>query len=132
MAKIIRLLISITLLSLITSSVTTMGIAYAAACPTTDGGYGSVSGTVDIPQADTYRVWSRLKGNTAGTQNNDSYWLIIDGTTCFEVGDNHASIPDNQWTWIDWQDGNTSSKVNQTFSTTGTHTIKLLGREVNV
>jgi len=106
-------------------------VAHAAACPAGDGGYGSVSGSVNIQSTGSYRVWSRLRANVVGTAHNDSFWLIIDGGTCFNVGD-ASSIAAGQWIWIDWQDSATTSKINFNFASAGNHTIKLLGREANV
>jgi len=116
----------------IASSLFYYPVTKAAACPSSDGGYGSVLGSVSIPSTGSYRVWSRIKANTTAGVNNNSYWLIIDGTTCYVVGDNHTAIPDNQWVWVDWQDAAMTSKINHTFTSTGNHTVKMLGREANV
>lgn len=97
----------------------------AAACtaPTVDR--GTVSSTVSIPTSGTYAVWSRIMPGTASTDN--SYLLEIDGTTCYVVGDNNA-IPVNSWTWVDYQNGTTTTKT-QLSLTAGNHTIKMIGRE---
>ncbi len=62
---------------------------------------------------------------TTGTDN--SYSLEIDGGTCYTVGDNNA-IPTNTWTWVDYRDGTTASKLDLNL-TAGNHTVKLIGRE---
>ena len=61
---------------------------------------------------------------------NNSFTLEIDGTKCnITVGDTATSL--NTWTWIDYQNGTTSSKIDIAL-TAGTHTYTLYGREPNV
>jgi hypothetical protein len=59
----------------------------------------------------------------------NSYLLEIDGNTCFTVGD--SAIAANSWTWVDYQNGSTTNKINATL-TAGTHSVKLIGREAGV
>lgn len=100
--------------------------AYAAACvPPAD--YGSVTQTVSIPSNGTYRVWSRIMA--VGSYN--SYLLEIDGSTCVKVGDSQTSIPENVWTWIDWKDSTTTSKIDVSL-TAGNHSIVMYGNEPDV
>lgn len=98
----------------------------AAACvpPPTD--YGTVTSTVSVASAGSYRVWSRIM---APDTTNNSYQLEIDGNTCITVGDN--AIPANTWTWVDYQDGAPTTKTNITLSA-GSHTFKMIGREASV
>jgi hypothetical protein len=100
----------------------------AAACtpPTTD--LGSVTSTINISTSGTYRIWSRIMTGTAATDN--SYLLEVDGTSCYTVGDNNA-IPASTWTWVDYQNGTTTSKLDINL-TAGAHTIKMIGKEENV
>lgn len=56
---------------------------------------------------------------------NNTYLLEIDGNTCYSVGGG-SSIPANSWTWVDYQNGTTSSKINATLSA-GNHTFKMIG-----
>ncbi|MDX2776129.1 Ig-like domain-containing protein [Streptomyces caniscabiei] len=60
---------------------------------------------------------------------NNSYLLEVDGGACYVVGD--GGIPVNTWTWVDYQNGNTSSKLTMNLSA-GQHTFKAIGREPNV
>lgn len=98
----------------------------AAACtlPTTD--YGTVTSNatsqISIPSTGTYRVWSRMQ---IPTSTSNSYLLEIDGTTCYTVGGN-TSMATNTWTWVDYQGGNTTNKINATLSA-GNHSYKLIG-----
>jgi hypothetical protein len=74
-------------------------------------------------------MWSRIKPSPTSSANN-SYSLEIDNTTCYgNIGD--ATIPANTWTWLDYKDGNTSSKTIATLSA-GTHSFKAIGREPGV
>jgi hypothetical protein len=89
---------------------------------------GTVTATVNIQTAGNYRVWSRIK--TAVTANN-SYFMQIDDTTCNLVVGDASSFTANQWTWVDYQGGNTSSKITVNLSA-GNHVFTLAGREDNV
>lgn len=100
--------------------------AAAAACAPS-GDRGAVTYTLTNVTAGTYKVWSRMMSAGGG---NDSYFLEIDGNTCYVVGDN-TGISSSSWTWVDYQNGNTGTKINHNFSA-GNHTIKLIGREDNV
>lgn len=99
----------------------------AAACAAQDTSRGTVTSTFTVATAGTYRVWSRILAPDA---TNNSYILEIDGSTCgIVVGD--SAIPANTWTWVDYQGGTATSKVNVTL-TAGTHTMTMIGREDNV
>lgn len=101
--------------------------AKAAACTAPSTDYGSATSTVKVDNTATYRVWSRLMVPDA---TNNSYLLEIDGTSCFVIG-NAASMPVNTWTWVDYRDGSTGTKVSINLSA-GDHTIKMIGNEPNV
>lgn len=101
------------------------GKASAACTPATD--YGTVTLTVNISTAASYRIWSRIM--PPDTTNN-SYSLEIDNGSCIVVG-NNAALPANTWTWVDYRDGNTASKIDVTLAA-GAHTIKLIGTEPSV
>ena len=60
---------------------TSRALAAACAAPATD--YGTATGSVSIPAAATYRVWTRLK--IPDTTNNN-YLLELDGNKCYTVG----------------------------------------------
>jgi hypothetical protein len=104
------------------------GIASAAclatAPPTT---YGQVTQSVNVTTAGTYRVWSRIK---APDTTANSYYFQVDNGCAYNVGDS-ASIPANTWTWVNYQDGTTSSTVDVTL-TAGSHTLTYTGKEANV
>ncbi len=97
----------------------------AAACqaPATD--YGTASLTLNAPAAGSYRIWSRIK---TVTSTSNSYMLEVDGT-CYTVGGTGLSSTD--WQWIDYQGGNTASKVQQTLAQ-GTHTLRLIGLQPGI
>jgi chitodextrinase len=100
--------------------------AQAAGCAVPAGDFGSVTSTVNITTAGTYRIWSRIMAPDA---NANSYLLEVDGNTCYTVGD--SAVAAGAWTWVDYQNGTVSSKVQQSLSA-GSHTIKLVGREAGV
>jgi hypothetical protein len=95
------------------------------ALPTTKGAVTLSS--VSVPSTGTYHVWSRIK--TADTTNN-SFLFQTDNNCNINVGDS-ASIPANTWTWVDYRDGNTATKVDVSLSA-GTHPMEMAGREDNV
>jgi fibronectin type 3 domain-containing protein len=105
------------------SAVPSRGAHAACATPSTD--YGSATQSVTIPSTATYKVWSRIM---APDTTSNSYLLEIDGT-CYTVGD--SNIPANTWTWIDYKDGSTGTKIAINLNS-GAHSIKMIGREPNV
>ena len=102
------------------------GRAQAAACTAPSTDYGSATSTVKIDNAATYKIWSRM---FAPDTTGNSYLLEVDGNNCYVVGDN--GVTTKFWSWVDWQNGNTSDKIMQNM-TVGNHTIKLIGREAGV
>ncbi len=114
------------------TAVITLGVmilptpVHAATCqpPATD--FGSATITITVPATAVYRLWSRIMAPDTG---NNSYLLEVDGTTCYNVGG--GTVPTSAWTWIDYQGGTTSSKVQQSLSQ-GSHTLKLIGNKPGV
>ena len=98
----------------------------SAACAPPNPSYGSANMQLTVTTAGTYRVWTHM--NVPDTVNN-SYLLEVDGGNCYVVGD--GTIPANTWNWVDYQNGNTMSKLSVSL-TAGTHTLKAIGREPNV
>lgn len=100
----------------------------AQACANTpDPAKGTSTQTISVQSAGTYRIWSRIK---APDTTNNSYYLQIDGGCSIVVGDS-ASIPTNTWTWINYQDGSTSS-LSTINLTAGSHQLVTTGREPGV
>lgn len=112
-------------LALITASLLP-SVANASACslPSTD--YGTVSSTVSVPTAATYRIWSRM---IVPDTTNTTYALEIDGQTCFIIGG--SSVSTSSWTWVDYQNGNTTDKAQLSLAK-GSHTLKMIGLKPNV
>lgn len=112
-------------LAIITTITLLPGRANASACaaPATD--YGVVTSTISVPATATYRTWSRLM---APDTTNNTYALEIDGQSCYVVG---GALPTSTWTWVDYQNGTTSSKVQLSLSQ-GAHTVKMIGLQPNV
>lgn len=99
-----------------------------AACAAQDTSRGTATITVNVPSTGTYRVWSRIQ---APDNTSNSYILEIDDTTCGVVVGDNGSMPTNTWTWVDYQNGTTSNKINVNLSA-GNHTVTMIGREDNV
>jgi hypothetical protein len=102
-----------------------------AACPAVTSTLGTATATVNVTNAGTYKVWSRIM---APDTTNNSYTLQVDSAAsglCGVVVGDTASIPANTWTWVDYRDANTASKVTLSLST-GNHTIEMIGREDGV
>lgn len=100
--------------------------ASAAACANANN-YGVATMTVNIPTSGDYRIWSRIKVPSTAAS---TYQLEADSNTCWQVGG--SNVPVNAWTWVNWYGGNSAQKISYTFSTTGSHTLKLIGVATNV
>lgn len=101
--------------------------AEAACSVDTSRGTVTQSFTVPAGQEGAFKFWSRMSSQTA---NNDSYYMEIDGGTCVLVGG--INVPTSGWKWVDYKDGNESSKTTNIQLSSGTHTIKMIGAEDNV
>ena len=100
----------------------------AAACtplPTTNG---SASLVVSIPATTVYRVWTRIYSPSA---NNNGLYMQIDNTYCSIVVGDSAAIPVGNFTWVDYQSGTATNKMNFMLSA-GNHTITLAGLDPGV
>ena len=98
----------------------------AAACtaPATD--YGKVTSSISVSSTATYRIWSRIM---VPNTTSKTYLLEVDGGNCYSVGG--GTITANTWTWVDYQGGTTTNKVQQSL-TAGSHTLKLIGNTAGV
>jgi hypothetical protein len=99
-----------------------------AACSALPSGKGTVTMTINAPSSSTYRVWARELAPS--TNANGFYLQIADANAC-QVTMGDKVIPVNTWTWVDYQNGNTASKVNVTL-TAGNHTVVLAGLDDTV
>lgn len=116
------------LFSVVPSNSPLTGVASAAcintAPPTT---YGQVTQNITVTTAGTYRVWSRIKvPNTTA----NSYYFEVDDGCAYNVGD-ASSIAANTWTWVNYQDGSTSTPIDVTL-TAGSHKLTYTGKEADV
>ncbi len=92
--------------------------------PPTNTGTSTMSATTT---AGTYRVWVRMK---AADTSNNSFYLRIDSQCAVLVGDNNQ-ISASAWTWVDYQNGVTTNKINTTL-TAGDHVVTIIGNEPGV
>ena len=100
----------------------------SAACtaPGPSNDFGSATISLSVPSTATYRIWTRMK---AGSSTANSFNMDIDGGTCYQVGG--ANTSSTAWTWVDYQGGVTTNKVQQSL-TQGAHTLKLYGTQAGV
>jgi chitodextrinase len=98
-------------------------LASAACSATPDASLGTDSMSVTIPSTGTYYIWTRI---LAPSTTQDSIYMQVDGGCAVDVGDGTA-IPANAWTWVNYQNGSTSSKISMSLSA-GSHTILLTGK----
>jgi chitodextrinase len=102
-------------------TLTSAGPPLPAGCAAPDARSGSDLITANVPTDGVYRLWSRVEPTNSA---NTSLALQTDGGCAVHIGG--ANLPTGQWTWIDYQNGDSTSKVNLTL-TAGTHTLLLTG-----
>lgn len=100
----------------------------AAACAAMPTDKGQVVETLTAPAAATYRVWSRIM--VPDTTNN-AFYMQIGSALCKTSIGGSASIQPNTWTWVDYQGGTTTSKVNVTLPA-GASTLTMAGEDDGV
>jgi hypothetical protein len=117
------------LLALLVATVMLGGGEARAACGTAlPTAKGTATFAANVPAAGTYRVWVRMLAPS--TNVNGFYMQIVDASVCgVTMGD--AVIPVNTWTWVDYQNGTSGSKVNATL-TSGNHVVQLAGMDDGV
>jgi hypothetical protein len=100
----------------------------SAACSALPTDKGTDTMAVTAPTTATYRVWSRIM---APDTTNNTFLMQVDQTYCnISVGGGTA-IPANTWTWVNYQNGSTTSTVDMNL-TGGSHTVTLAGSGVGV
>jgi hypothetical protein len=102
----------------------TVSIPPSCTVPTT---LGTATQVVNLPTGGTYHVWSRIM---APDTTNNSYYVQFDAGCPIDVGD-AGSMAANAWTWVDYQDGSTTTHTSTTL-TSGNHTVTMIGREAGV
>jgi hypothetical protein len=99
----------------------------SGSCPSIPIDKGVAVGTVSVTTGGSYTVWSRIKpGNDAG----NSYYLQIDDGCPVVIGDQNGMVP-LEWAWVDYRDGVSTNKYSVNL-TSGTHIVKMIGRESGV
>lgn len=97
-----------------------------AACPALPTDKGTITLSASAPVTGTYYIWSRNKLTTAGS---GAYYLQVNNDCGNLVG--NAALPANTWTWVNYKDGNTGSRMSVSLSK-ATHTFKLYGVSPNL
>jgi hypothetical protein len=100
----------------------------AAACAAVDTSRGQVNSSFNVPLTATYRVWSRIKTQTAA---NNSFILQVDGSQCNISVGGGSGIPVNTWTWVSYRDGITTTPLTMNLASGG-HTMSLIGSKDGV
>jgi hypothetical protein len=128
MKKKLLLVIPLALFLFVLSSFQPAGKMQAqTSCQNVPTSTDTITSTFSVPENNTYALWTRL---LAPDTSNNSVYIQIDNDCAVNVGDS-SSIPANQFTWVNYQDGNSASIITKSL-TAGTHTIKLTEREGGV
>jgi hypothetical protein len=120
-------------LALVLALAITGGLWYAqaghasAACSALPTGMGTATFSVSVPAAGSYRFWAH---EYAPNTTSNGFYLRVDSQYC-QITVGHKTIPSSQFTWLDYQNGTTSSKITLTLSA-GSHTITMAGLDQGV
>jgi hypothetical protein len=123
-------------LAFVGSHARTYAAAGACTAPSTD--YGTVTSTVSITGAGTYRVWTRL---AAPDTTNNTYKLEIDGNQCYTIGGSTVPVftstqdtNGNRFlsTSANWFAKDTTGAFIDVSLTAANHTFKLIGNAPGV
>ncbi|HSX01253.1 MAG TPA: hypothetical protein VLF67_03330, partial [Candidatus Saccharimonas sp.] len=120
--------------SLVVASAISLGSAISnapiaqAACTALPTNNGTASFSVTIPSTATYRFWAHMYSPSSG---NNAMYLQVDSTYCSITVGNNNSMPVGTFTWVDYQNGTTSNKINMSL-TTGPHSVTLAGLDPGV
>lgn len=97
----------------------------ATACPAGTG--DGVTSSISVPSSASYTIWSRIQIPDAA---HTSFYLEVDGDCVGAVGGN-ASLPFNQWSWVNYLNGTASTKITRQLSN-GNHSIRVIGKDAGV
>jgi hypothetical protein len=100
----------------------------SAACSTLPSSMGTVTFTVNAPSDASYRLWAHVYTPTSA---NDATYLRVDQSYCQITLGNSNGMPAGQFTWVDYQNGTTSNKINLSLSS-GNHTFTFAGLDPSV
>jgi hypothetical protein len=118
-------------LAVVGTHVRSYAAAGACSAPATD--YGTVTSTVNITGAGTYRIWTRL---AAPDSTNNTYKLEIDGNQCYTIGGSTVPVftttqdtNGNRFASAstNWFSKDTTSANIDVNLTAANHTFKLIG-----
>lgn len=124
-AGLAALLMTVGMSTVINTSTVPAAQAACAALPTNNG---NATFTVSVPTNGNYRFWAHLYSPSAG---NNAVYLQVDDTLCTVTVGNNNGMAVGQFTWVDYQNGTTSNKINVNL-TAGNHTVKMAGLDPGV
>lgn len=100
-----------------------------AACSALPATAGTVTvSNVSVPAAGNYRVWARI---IAPATTSSAVYMQVDNTFC-NLSLGGGSVTAGALTWIDYQNGDTASKVTLTGLTSGAHVVTLAGKDAGL
>jgi chitodextrinase len=118
---------------LIIATLCDYGLADAACANTPDPNQGTDSLTFNAPLTGTYTVWTRILAPDAS--DNSVYMQIGPSGGALgcaaNVGGGSAITP-NAWTWVNYQDGNSSSTITESLVGGQTYNVLLTGNAPGV
>jgi hypothetical protein len=100
----------------------------SAACPALPTANGTASFTVNVPADGDYRFWAHVYSPSA---KNDGFYLQVDDANCQIVVGDSPSITTGKFTWVDYQGGTSTNKIDIKLSA-GKHTVTLAGLDPGV
>jgi hypothetical protein len=100
----------------------------AADCAALPSSLGTASLTLNVESAGTYIVWVR---QLAPAADSGGFYLQVPDAGACQITMGNAAIPANAWTWVNYQNGDTGSKVSVNLSA-GNHAVTLSGLKSGV
>jgi hypothetical protein len=102
--------------------------AASADCAALPSSLGTTSVTLTVDSAGTYSVWVR---ELAPAADSGGFYIQIPDAGACQITMGNASIAANAWTWVNYQNGDTGSKVSVNLSA-GNHAVTLSGLKTGV
>lgn len=99
---------------------------FAATCSTT-GSLGVLNYSINVPVAGEYIIWTRM---LAPNDTDTTVYVEVNNNTCYQIGS--QIIPNNIWTWVNYQGNSVSNKARYTFNNPGDYDIKIIGSRAGV
>lgn len=126
-----KLFTSLIALALVITSVAIssahFGSNASAACTPLGTAYGQTTNSVNVTDAGSYHVYLRVKTSDSSVNTLN---MQIDQTSC-NLAMGGTALTANTWTWVDYQGGNITNKLNVSLSA-GNHSFVIAGTGVGM